>query len=115
MGKGLVDLQSMGLRIKDLRCSMGYTQEKFAAQINISTSYLALLETGKRMASLDVLAQIVSSCHVSLDYLLLGKEEPLETKNYLFFQELCSSFSNEEIAAALKLAEYYLKSLPHKK
>ena len=38
MGKGLVDLQSMGQRIKHLRCSMNYTQERFAAQINISTS-----------------------------------------------------------------------------
>lgn len=35
MGKGLVDLQSMGQRIKHLRCSMNYTQERFAAQINI--------------------------------------------------------------------------------
>lgn len=113
MGKGLVDLQSMGQRIKDLRCSMNYTQEKFAAQINISTSYLALLETGKRMASIDVLAQIVSSFHISLDYLLFGKEEPLETKNYLIFQELCRNFSNEEIAAALQLADFYLKKIPH--
>ena len=115
MGKGLVDLQSMGQRIKHLRCSMNYTQERFAAQINISTSYLALLETCKRMASIDVLAQIVDSFHISLDFLLFGKEEPLETKNYLFFQELCRDFSNEEIASALKLAEFYLKNIPNKK
>lgn len=115
MGKGLVDLKSMGQRIKDLRCSMEYTQEKFAAKINISTSYLALLETGKRMASIDVLAQIVNSFHVSLDYLLFGKEEPLETKNYLFFQELCKNFSSEEIAGALQLANFYLENLSHKK
>lgn len=115
MAKGLVNLQSMGQRIKDLRCSMNYTQERFAAQVNISTSYLALLETGKRMASIDVLAQIVDCYHVSLDYLLFGKEEPLETRNYLFFQELCRNFSNEEIASALKLAEFYLKNMPHTK
>ncbi len=112
MEKGLVDLKNMGQRIKSLRNSMNYTQEKFAAQINISTSYLALLETGKRMASIDVLAQIVDSFHVSLDYLLFGKEEPLETKNYLFFQELCRKFSNEEISFALKLAEFYLNNRP---
>ncbi len=111
MGKGLVDLQGMGQRIKELRCSMSLTQEKFAAQINISTSYLALLETGKRMASIDVLAQIVDSFHISLDYLLFGKEEPLETKNDLFFQELCREFSGQEIASALRLAEFYLKNL----
>lgn len=111
MEKRLVDLQSMGQRIKDLRYSINYTQEKFASQINISTSYLALLETGKRMASIDVLAQIVDSFHVSLDYLLFGKEEPLETKNYLHFQKLCHNFSNEDIASALKLAEFYLTNL----
>ena len=51
MGKGLVDLQSMGQRIKHLRCSMNYTQERFAAQINISTSYLASNLDGVRAAS----------------------------------------------------------------
>lgn len=113
MEKGLVNLQSTGQRIKDLRTSLNYTQEKFASQINISTSYLALLETGKRMASIDVLAQIVDSFHVSLDYLLFGKEEPLETKNYLHFQELCRHYSSEDIAFALKLAEFYLDNKPY--
>lgn len=112
MNKGLIDLQSMGQRIKELRNSIDYTQEKFAAQINISTSYLALLETGKRMPSLDVLAQIVDSFPISLDYLLFGKEEPLETKNYLFFQDMCRNFSHEDIAFALKLAAFYLNNRP---
>lgn len=115
MEKGLVDLQSMGQRIRELRSSLDYTQEKFATQINISTSYLALLETGKRMASIDVLAQIVDSFHVSLDYLLFGREEPLETKNYLLFQELCKNFSNEDVFSALKIAEFYLKNIVQSK
>ena len=108
MDNCLLDLKGVGNRIRELRYSLDYTQEKFSP---ISTSYLALLETGKRAASIDVLAQIANTYHVSIDYLLFGKEEPLQTKNDRLFQELSSHYSEQEMADALSLAEFYLKNL----
>ena len=67
-----VDLESMGKRIRELRNTQNKTQEVFADMIHISSSYLALIEQGKRTASLDVVAQIAYTCHVSVDYLLFG-------------------------------------------
>ena len=43
-----VDLESMGKRIRELRNTQNKTQEVFADMIHISSSYLALIEQGKR-------------------------------------------------------------------
>ena len=111
MDNYLIDLKEVGNRIKELRTSLNYTQEYFSSQIHISTSYLALLETGRRTASIDVLAQISHTYHISIDYLLFGAKEPVQMQNYRLFQSLCSQYSEQEIAASLTLAEFYLKNL----
>ena len=68
----IVNLEEMGSRIRDIRKRQKKTQEIFADSIHISTSYLALIEQGKRSASLDIIAQLAKNCQVSVDYLLLG-------------------------------------------
>ncbi|MCM1047001.1 MAG: helix-turn-helix domain-containing protein [Clostridiales bacterium] len=106
-----INLKEIGKRIKELRISLHYTQENFSEQIYISTSYLALLETGKRTPSIDVLAQISQTYHISIDYLLFGMEETTQAVNQRLFKSLCSQYSEQEIAASLALAEFYLKNL----
>lgn len=103
-----INLKNMGLRIKDLRTKQQKTQECFSTQIHISTSYLALIENGKRTATIDVLAQIAKVCHVTVDYLLFGENKEDNDSNTRFFLELCSSYNSEEINKALLLAKYYL-------
>lgn len=109
-----INLKNMGLRIKELRLKQQKTQEYFANQIHISTSYLALIENGKRTATIDVLAQIAKECHVSVDYLLFDDVKEDNDPNTRFFLELCSSYKPDEINKALSLADYYLR-LNHQK
>lgn len=111
MDEYLIDLKKLGSRIKELRASLNYTQEQFSSLIYISTSYLALIETGKRTASIDVLAQISHVFHVSIDYLLFGEEESPQSQNQRLFQCLCSQYPEEKVSGALSLAEFYLKNL----
>lgn len=105
----VVNLEEMGKRIREIRKSQQKTQEIFADSIHISTSYLALIEQGKRSASLDVLAQMSKTCHVPVDYLLFGSPVSLESQNQETFDSLCRQYPPQEIQRALKLAEYYLK------
>ena len=58
----IVNLEEMGSRIRDIRKRQKKTQEIFADSIHISTSYLALIEQGKRSASLDIIAQLAKNC-----------------------------------------------------
>lgn len=49
-----MDIQeSLGLRIQQLRKSVGISQEKFAILINMDRTYLASVESGKRNISIQ--------------------------------------------------------------
>lgn len=67
------DTIASGQRIKQLRKSIGLTQEQFSEQINISVSYLSRLEAGQYGGSIDLLIDIAAIFDTSLDYLILGK------------------------------------------
>lgn len=80
------DLRKSGLRIKELRRMYGYTQEELAEKLGVSRGHLASAETGAKGFSIDVLVIIASLFHVSLDYLILGKEQGNEVlKGQLHF------------------------------
>lgn len=56
----------IGLRIKDLRSQANLTQDELAYSIDLSRSYLAEVETGKRNVSIVNLERISSGLGVSL-------------------------------------------------
>lgn len=64
----------MGKRVRESRDKKGYKQESLAKQLNVSTSYIGKIETGKNTPSIDLLVEMASLFEVSLDYLVLGKK-----------------------------------------
>lgn len=103
-----VNLVEMGQRIRLLRMRQHKTQKYFADMLYISPSYLALIEQGKRMVTLDVLAQIAKMCDVSTDYLLFGVSYEQSDVNFRTFQRLSECYPIQKVKNALRLAEYYL-------
>ena len=103
-----VNLKNMGQRIKNLRQKQKKTQEFFADMLYISPSYLALIENGKRTATIDVLAQIAKVCDVSVDYLLFGEAKYNSNPAHQKLQRLMETYPEEKIEKAFLLAEYYL-------
>lgn len=103
-----VNLVEMGERIKKLRMKHNKTQKYFSDILYISPSYLALLEQGKRTATIDVLVQIAKVCDVSVDYLLFGDSCEQTDMNFKTFQRLSNSTSPERLKNALRLAECYI-------
>lgn len=55
----------IGARIRELRLSLGESQEAFALRIGMSRSYFAEVERGRRNASMDTLARIFRGLGVS--------------------------------------------------
>lgn len=108
MTNNSVNLIEMGERIKLLRTKQKKTQKYFADMIFISPSYLALIEQGKRTATIDVLAQIAKVCDVSTDYLLFGTSDIQQDSNQKTLQRLSECYSSEAIKNSLSLAEYFL-------
>lgn len=103
-----VDLETMGKRIRALRQAQNKTQGAFADMLHISTSYLALIEQGKRTASLDIIAQISRVCSVSADFLLFGESDSSSSANQRTFQTLCRQYTDQDIERALRLSSFYL-------
>ena len=68
------DIKVCGIRIKALRIKRAITQEVLAEQLHISDEHLRKIEAGNRGASIDLFIEIADFFGVSLDYLLLGKE-----------------------------------------
>ena len=56
----------LGKRIKELRKSKGLTQEKFAELINMETSSLSGIESGRHFPSLSALERIALQLNVEM-------------------------------------------------
>ena len=71
----------LGRLIKTLRAGLGLSQESLAQKLEISASYLCLLETGKREPSKDLLDRIADVFSVSREALIfLTTTAPNELK-----------------------------------
>ena len=56
----------VGLRIKELRAELGMSQEAFAYSIEMSRTYFAEVETGKRNVSFEYIDRLARGLGVSL-------------------------------------------------
>jgi len=66
----------IGERLKNLRKSMGYTQDDLAEKLSISRSSLSLYEIDKRDPDSETFNKIADFFHVSLDYLNGRTDDP---------------------------------------
>lgn len=104
-----IDPIEIGSRIRGLRKSLDKPQYIFADLLYISPSYLALIESGKRAPTLDVLVQVSKICNVSIDFLLFGKTSGDFNDLHQKLQTLIDSYSDAQVQKALQLAEFYLQ------
>ena len=66
----IMDCKEMGSRIKKARLSQKITQEQLAELLDISVSYVSLIERGSRNATVETLLAIADVLHVSVTSLL---------------------------------------------
>lgn len=65
----MITNKSIGKRIQKRRKEMGFTQEELAEKVNISTNFLACIETGKRSGSFETYMKLVEVLNTSFDYI----------------------------------------------
>lgn len=68
------DIEATAKRIRELRISHGYSQERLAELLSVDRRHIARLENGARGCSVDLLLQMSELFAVSVDYLLTGKQ-----------------------------------------
>lgn len=73
----------IGMRIKEARKSMGYTQAQLAAKANLSRSYLADVERGAYSPSIKSLTSIATATNTDLNFLVGMTEMPISPLTHL--------------------------------
>ena len=101
----------VGLRIREIRESMHLSRERFSEKCDISPSFLADIERGKKSLTARTMYKICSSCNISADYIISGHKEGFD-KDVII--EILHSFNDEQLEHINNML-YELKVLLHQK
>lgn len=99
----------VGLRIREIRESMQLSREKFSEKCDISPSFLADIERGKKSLSAKTIYKICRSCNISADYIILGHQEGFDKDVGL---ELLRSFTDDKLEHVINIL-FELKMITH--
>jgi transcriptional regulator with XRE-family HTH domain len=72
---------TLGERIKSIRQSLGWTQDRLAQLAEISKSFLSEVENNKVSVSGETLLKIAQALNASLDYLMKGEPSHQQEKS----------------------------------
>ncbi|MCM1328803.1 MAG: helix-turn-helix domain-containing protein [Ruminococcus sp.] len=99
--------KSMGERVRKRREKLGYTREELAEKLDISVTFAAEIELGKKGMSLDTLVRVCELLSVSADYILWGKEERQENP----IADMTAFLDDTEMKHAEELMRAYVKAV----
>jgi len=97
----------VGLRIREIRESMHLSREKFSEKCDISASFLADVERGKKSLTAKTIYKICIACNISADYIILGHKEGFDRDVGI---EVLSSFNDEQLEHIINIL-YEIKTI----
>ena len=90
-----MDRHLLGKRLREARIRSGLTQEQTAENINVSTTYIGLVERGERSITLEKLVLLAQCFHTTVDYLLSDSlsaaESPQDNRMHLLWNSASPS------------------------
>lgn len=106
---------TLGRRVRELRRKAGITQLDLACRVNISESYIALIEADKRNPGMDIVSTLANEFHVSVDYLVSGKKSEDDNLMLREWTSLIKERPQKEIETALKIVRTFFECLDSRK
>lgn len=98
----------VGLRIREAREAMNMSREKFSELCDISESFLAAVESGRKGITTKTVYKICCATHLTPDYLVMGRSHGFETDVLL---ELIGSLQEREREHAIQIVSAYVQSV----
>ena len=98
--------RKIGDRIKELRQKANLTQAQLAEKLGFTSQTVSNWESGSREPDIAALAQLSSLFNVSLDYLLLGKQEEAITLDDMDAEKRLSLLIKKDDVKNFKKYEY---------
>lgn len=105
MGKKNVGKErtELAARLRQVRISLGYTQEKFAEVLGISLTAYKKIESAENQITIDGLRILNRELNVSADYLLFGKHSNSEKT----WENIQNCSENDKLMLMLRLFMYF--------
>ena len=100
----------IGSRIKDTRYRKSLSREKLAEKAEISTQFLADIESGKKGMSTITLYKLCNALNVSSDFLLFGNEAADS-----LIPEMIKSLDSRQLENAEQLLEVFINAIKDEK
>lgn len=101
---------ALGKRIKALRKRLGWSQERFAERVDISTQYVSNIERGKENPTLDLLLRLAEALRVSPVEIFDFEAEGLDRKSlHADIRNLIETSDPERLRIALKVLRAILR------
>lgn len=95
---------TVGLRIREIREACNMTRAQFSEKCDISDSFLAAVESGKKSITSKTLYKICTAMDISADYFIRGRQSGFESDMLL---EMLSSMDKYPREAALRILREY--------
>ena len=106
-------LYEMGQRVSQRRRLLHMTQEQLADSVGVSTQMISKMELGKKAVRPENLYKICETLGVRVDFILSGRGEDSEKRDYeenarnkSFIVNCLDDMSVEEVRIIKELAEY---------
>lgn len=101
---------TVGLRIREIRESCNMTRAEFSEKCNISDSFLAAVENGKKSITAKTLYKICTSMDISADYFIRGHKKGFESD---MIMELIDSMDKYPKEAIIRILREYVSVVSH--
>lgn len=88
MNDSWVDYAAIGRRIRARRTALGLTQGALAARVGVSASFVGHLERAEKIPSIETLARLCACLSVSMDALVLGRQQACDRENCALYGDL---------------------------
>jgi len=99
---------TVGTRIREIREAYNLSRAAFSEKCDISDSFLAAVESGKKGVTSKTLYKVCTSMDVSADYLIRGHENGFEQDILI---EMVSSVDRPYRAPLLRIIKEYVETI----
>jgi len=101
---------TVGLRIREIREACHMTRAEFSEKCDISDSFLAAVESGKKAVTSKTLYKICTAMNVSADYFIRGNKNGFEADTLI---ELLNSMEKHPREAALNILREFVSAISY--
>ena len=108
----MIDQQSIGAFLRELRQAQGITQEALASELGVSNRSVSRWETGRTMPDFDLLIELAKRYDVSVDELLAAERSPsMDTQTEESLYRIADYTNNERDVFTKRLHLMFLAGI----